>query len=263
MNALSTEAPVFFALCQVKFNVIEDMGEYIPYIQKAMRGHGYPDFVPETQVEVQVNTGDSGPSSVKHLESKRWLFRDIDQQSAFVLLKDQMVYQTTAYPGFENFRDSLLYGLQLIQDIIGLAYFDRVGLRYLDAVVPDEENSFKDLLHPGQLALHGEIQGEVRHGFTETVSEIENGNLVARSLLSKQGVMLPPDLQPFHLQLSDRFKLGTSTESAVLDIDYFKQKRVRFDFEALKKQLEDSHRIAKDAFELATTEKARRQVWKL
>lgn len=263
MITSQTEAPLFFALCQVKFNVIEDMEVYIPSIQKAMRERGYPDFIPETQVELQVNTGESGHNAVRHQEHKRWLFKDIDQQSAFVLLKDQIVYQTTAYSSFEIFSQSLLDGVELINNLVGLAYFDRIGLRYLDAIIPDQSNSYDDLMHPGQLALHGKIQGEIRHGFTETVSGIEGGTLVARSLVTKQGVVLPPDLHPLQLELPSRFKLDQGSEAAVLDIDYFKQERVRFNLEGLRSQLDNSHRIAKETFELATTEKARRQVWKL
>lgn len=258
-----TDAPVFFALVQVRFNTIEDMGEYITSLQKVMREQGFPDYFPETKYELQVKAGADAANSVRHLEHTRWVFNDIEKQSGFVLLKNQLVFQTTNYSNFGDFLEKLLKGLSVVHETVGLAYVERIGLRYLDAAIPTSDKNLEDLLHPGQLGLYKDLKGDIRHAFTETVTAIDDGTLVGRALVTKQGVVIPPDLQPLNLDILDKFKGVGEKDVAVIDIDYFKEKREKIDFAAVREKIVSLHDVVKEAFETATTETARREIWKL
>jgi uncharacterized protein (TIGR04255 family) len=98
---------------------------------------------------------------------------------------------------------------------------------------------------------------------TETVSGVGGGTLVVRTLISPQGVPLPPDLQPMSLQLDARIQASQDQEAAVLDSDYFVAERETFDSQAVARQLDASHEVISEAFRMATTEQARSELWQL
>lgn len=264
MTVSQTDAPVFFTLVQVKFNAIEDVADYISSLLKKMRLKGYPDYSPETHMELQVRTDQAGDTEVKHVEHKRWLFNDIDRKSGFVLSKDQLVFQTTDYKGFEAFSRDFLDGLRLIMaEVEGLIYFDRIGLRYLDAVHEIDGANLSELLDSGLLGLNGKLRGEGKHCFTETVNAIDDGVLVTRSIVTDKGLIIPPDLEPLKLDVSETLKELSGINLAVLDFDFFVKKRGAFEIKNIEEQLVKSHAVIKEVFEIATTEKARSQVWTL
>lgn len=261
MTTSAAQAPVFYALAQIKFNWVEQMANYVGPLQDALRRQGYPDFREDHQLHMQVTPGPQ--LDVQRQEVKRWVFTDQTRQEGFILLKDAMIFQTANYSRFTDFKRVVLEGLEALHRQVELAYIDRIGLRYLDAVIPSEGYPLEQLLSPGLIGLYREVAGEPRQAVTETVSGVADGTLMVRTLISPQGVVLPPDLQPMSLQLDSRIAASQGREAAVLDSDYYVAQRDTFDSQAVARQLDASHAVILEAFNRATTQQARAQLWQL
>ncbi|WP_372609311.1 TIGR04255 family protein [Halomonas sp.] len=261
MTTPALQAPVFYVLAQIKFNRIEQMASYVGPLQDALRRQGYPDFREDHQLHMQVTPGPQ--LDVQRQQVERWVFTDQKRQEGVILLKDALIFQTARYSRFTDFRNAVLQVLEALHREVELAYVDRIGLRYLDAVIPSETHPLERLLSPGLFGLYREVAGEPRHSVTETVSGVGGGTLVVRTLISPQGVPLPPDLQPMSLQLDARIQASQDQEAAVLDSDYFVAERETFDSQAVARQLDASHEVISEAFRMATTEQARSELWQL
>ncbi|HSH48629.1 MAG TPA: TIGR04255 family protein [Halomonas sp.] len=261
MTTPALQAPVFYVLAQIKFNRIEQMANYVGPLQDALRRQGYPDFREDHQAHLQVTPGPQ--VEVQHQQVERWIFADQERREGVILLKDALIFQTARYSRFTDFRNTVLQVLDVLHREVELAYIDRIGLRYLDAVIPSQGYPLEHLLSPGLIGLYREVAGEPKHSVTETVSGVADGTLVVRTLISPQGVPLPPDLQPMSLQLDARIGESQGQEAAVLDSDYYVTKRETFDSQAVAHQLDASHKVIIEAFGMATTEQARRELWQL
>lgn len=261
MTTSATQAPVFYVLAQIKFNRIEQMARYVGPLQDALRRQGYPDFSEDHQLHMQVTPGPQ--PDVQRQQVERWVFADQQREEGVILLKDALIFQTARYSGFTDFRNSVLQVLEALHREVELAYVDRIGLRYLDAVIPTGAHPLEHLLSPKLIGLYREVAGEPKHTVTETVSGVANGTLVIRTLMSPRGALLPPDLQPMSLQLDARIQASQNQEAAVLDSDYFVEERETFDTQAVKRQLDASHEVISEAFRIATTEQARNELWTL
>ncbi len=247
--------PVFYALAQVRFNPIVQMEEYVPELQDRLRHIGYPDYQQEQKIEVAIRKPASEQPDVRPQQLIRWSFTNIDRTEAYTLHPDALIFHSTQYVNFEDFSEKVLRGLSLAHEVIELAYVQRIGLRYLDAVVPANDDLLDNYLNPSLLGLSGAAPGQLAHSFTETVSQVNGGTLVARAVITEGGLAMPPDLFPMTLKLPDR--LGQlSGRIAVLDTDYFVEQRKIFDLNSVKEQLLVSHKIVGDAFKSSITEHA-------
>ena len=52
MGRKMNNAPVYFALAQVKFNQLAALDNYIPAVQDSLRKAGYPDFQPIQMAQI-------------------------------------------------------------------------------------------------------------------------------------------------------------------------------------------------------------------
>ena len=81
------------------------------------------------------------------------------------------MYQTTNYDTFYPFVVKLLEGLRLLHSAAGLNYSDRVGIRYLDAIVPRAGETISDYLRPYVLGLSDRLPDRT---LVHSISETEN-----------------------------------------------------------------------------------------
>jgi len=256
MGAKLSLAPVFYTLVQFKFNPITQMPEYVPRLQEHLRRIGYPDFRQDTLFSLNIRRAEDPQPEVQNLQQPRWSFVNSKGNEGYLLLQDSLIFHTTAYNTFDDFSEKALSGLNLIHETIELAYLDRIGLRYLDLIVPSDEGKLDEYLTPSLLGLSTLVAGSLSHSFTETVSQIDDGTLIARSLISETGLAIPPDLVPLNLKLPSRVS-SVACRNAVLDIDYFVTQRLDgIDIELIKSNLLTSHDIITKAFLASVTEHA-------
>lgn len=250
-----TRAPVFYTLAQVQFNPIVQMSDYVAQLQERLRRTHFPDFRAENQFELKIRRLDEAQPDVQPSQNKRWSFTNADRTEGYLLLSDALVFHTTMYDTFSDFLQKTIFGLTLIHEIVELNYIERIGLRYLDAVTPMGEDTLQQYLDPSLLGFSANLEGRLSHSFTETVTAVGEGNLVARAIITDGALALSPDLMPLQLKLQSRFA-DINSRNAVLDTDYFVVKRSSFDLTEIEEQLKDAHKNIKNTFKISVTDYA-------
>lgn len=252
-------APVFYTLAQVQFNPIAQMSDYVSLVQERLRKEGFPDFRVEDQFELTIRRMDKPQPDFQPQKHMRWSFMNAQCTEGYLLLSNALVFHTTAYNTFTDFLDKTICGLELVHEIVELAYVERIGLRYLDAIAPMRNgDTLQQYLNP---SLHGfsvDLEGHLKHSFTETVTGINDGSLVARVVITDGRLALSPDLITLQLELQPRFK-EINGRNAVLDTDYYVAKRSIFEVADVKNQLSRSHDIITSAFRVSVTDHARKR----
>jgi uncharacterized protein (TIGR04255 family) len=249
-------APVFYTLAQVQFNPIAQMVDYVPRLQEHLRLNGFPDFRAENQIEVTFRRLDEPQPDVQPQHHVRWSFTNTQGTEGYLLLSNTLVFHTTAYSTFEDFIQKAIAGLRLVDEIVKLAYVERIGLRYLDAVVPTKNETLQQYLNSSLLGLSSTLDGTLSHSFTETVILVKDGTLVTRAVTTDGSLAMSPDLFPLQLKLQPRFA-EVSHRNTVLDTDYFVTKRTDFNLTEIETQLSDAHDIITNAFKVSVTDHAR------
>lgn len=189
-------------------------------------------------------------------QHRRWSFMDTQRTEGYLLLSNALAFHTTIYDTFAEFLQKTIFGLKLVHEIVELAYVDRIGLRYLDAVVPIGNDTLQQYLNPSLLGFSTELEGLLSHSFTETVTLVDDGNLVARAVITDGALALSPDLISLQLKLQPRFT-EINGRNAVLDTDYFVINRNSFDLKEIEDQLLKAHDIITNAFNVSVTDYAR------
>ena len=251
-------APVFYTLAQVQFNPIAQMSDYVAPLQERLRRSGFPDFRTENQLEILFRRVEALQPDIQQQQQMRWSFIDTQQTEGYLLFSNNLVFHTTNYNTFENFLEKTISGLELIHEVVELAYIERIGLRYLDAIVPLEHEVFSQYLNGSLLGLSETVEGHLRHSFTETVTEIAESTLVTRAVISEGNLALPPDLFPLPLMLQPRFA-EINGRHAVLDTDLSVTKRINFDIATVKTQMVKAHQVTADIFRNSVTDDARKK----
>ena len=249
-------APVFYTLAQVQFNPIVQMSDYVARLQERLRRGGFPDFQAENQFELTIRRLDEAQPNFQPTQHVRWSFTNTQRTEGYLLLSNALVFHTTTYDTFADFIQKTIFGLNLVHEIVELAYVERIGLRYLDAIVPLENDTLQQYLNPSLLGFSANLEGRLNHSFTETVTSIEDGNLVARAVITDGALALSPDLITLQLELQSQFK-EIKGRNAVLDTDYFVVKRNSFNLKEIEDQLLKAHDIITNAFKVSVTDYAR------
>lgn len=252
MGKKMKNAPIYFALAQVKFNPLAALDTYVPAIQESLRKAGYPDFQ-----RVQMAHLELGASIPRTAVVTRYLFGNARKTSAFVLDQSWLTFQTTDYDTFAPFSAALLSGLQTIHKEATLSYSERIGIRVLDAVLPRPGETIAEYLQPYVLGLSGSFPDrQLAHALSETRTVNGNSTLVSRSIVISQkegGIALPEDLQPIQLQLPDRFSHQISGQYAVIDTDSWTEERDDFELNQIETTLDSLHTDIGQSFEHTVT----------
>lgn len=252
MGKKMKNAPIYFALAQVKFNPLAALDAYVPTIQESLRKAGYPDFQ-----KIQMAQLELGAAMPKTSIVTRYLFGNAKKTSAFVIDQSWLTYQTTDYDTFAPFLAALLVGLQTIHKEAVLSYSERIGIRVLDAVLPKPGETVAEYLQPYVLGLSGSFPDrQLAHALSETRTVSGNSTLVSRSIIISQkegGLAFPEDLQPHQLQLPDRFSHQISGQYAVIDTDSWTEGRDDFELNRIETTLDSLHTDIGRSFEQMVT----------
>ncbi len=201
------------------------MAKYVPEIQDRLRRQGFPRFLQGKIQQFRINAIAAGPNSPQPpnldiVDLERWEFQNPQKSVGFVLVKDSIALHMSRYTSFEQFCASFEQGLNVVHEVASLALIERVGLRYVDLIVPAENQGFEDffgerLLGPEKepLDVEDSLYGMEFRGRTTT------GTLAVKLSQNDTRMMLPPDLSPSTLshQLPD---LKAKQKVALLDIDH-------------------------------------------
>jgi uncharacterized protein (TIGR04255 family) len=261
MNARMTQAPVYYALAQVRFNPVAAMSKYADSVQDLLRRDGYTLYEPLRVPELKLAIEGILPSPSVVMD-ERWQFTKTDKRSGYILGSDFISYHTTEYMTHIEFIAELAKGLKAVHEVVNLEHLSRIGMRYLDAIVPREGEDLDEYLAAGLqgvvLASQAPRNVTIESIFdTSTSPMIQKGTLVVRIHRMTSQLGYPPDLQPGMLRTLERFVTDSAVKHAVIDTDHFVEGTMPLDFDKLTPQLKSLHATVRNAFDSTTTPYAR------
>lgn len=251
------KAPVYFTTAQVRFNPILTLDALVPAIQDRLRLIGFPDYQPVAVAVFNFNmnmvSGQVGQVPVSHMPQH--MFGNIERTASFILNQNSLSFRTTDYDVFEAFSSTFMEGLNIVHDIIKLGYAEQVGIRFLDAVLPEGGDDLRTYLAVSVQGLSQGIKGNVLHAFSETRAQSGATTITARTIIQNGMVGFPPDLQPVALVVAERFSRHQGLH-AILDTDGSYDQRERFDVRSLGTVLAKVHSSVVEAFKASVTPEA-------
>ena len=261
MGIKMNNAPVYFTMAQVQFNPILNLENYLPSIQSKMREIHFPDYSREVVQEMTfpfaATTGIQIAPSVTN--QARFRFGDIDGWQSFLLTQNQLSFQTTRYDTFETFLNCIASGLTILNEIMKLDFVERLGLRYLDAVQPNANESLAAYLAPEVLGLSQKTSGQLAHSISETFTQTKVGYLMARIVIRNGQLGLPIELATQKIKLNPKF-LTQNEQHAIIDTDAFLEQRQAFNVTQIEADLTSLHDEIKSAFTTTVTDHAQ-TIW--
>ena len=261
MGKKLTNAPVYYTVAQVQFNPVLDLDGYVSAIQSKMRESRFPDYKKEIFQRLVLpfvsGTGQEQMSAPTVTLQPRYLFGDIDGRSLFLLETNALSFQTTNYDTFETFSKTFLKGLGILHDALRLDFFERIGLRYLDAVQPSEDGeTLREFLVPEVLGLALRGEGQLQHSISETIVSTAAGQLVSRVLIRHGHVGLPMELGGLAPIIDPRFTQRASLH-AIVDTDASIGHREVFELSKVGARLRALHDEIVKSFDATVTDQAR------
>lgn len=269
MTRKMKSAPLYFTIGQVQHNPLLNLNSYVPAIQERMRRAGYPDFKRESLLQfdlAQMSSGGNPHAVPVPQEMERFQFSDASNTRGFLLHSNALSFMTTDYDTFGPFMAELKLGLEILCEAVGgLSFIERLGLRYLDALVPRESESIGLYIAPQLQGLPGSVQpllpkAKFAYSFAEsTLVDEEIGKIVARTMIQNGRLGFPPDLQPALLQINDRFR-DVVGEHAILDTDGSFIQRQAFAISEVDSRMNQLHKLIDLVFRASVTSYAR-EMW--
>jgi uncharacterized protein (TIGR04255 family) len=243
--------PVYFTVAQVRFNPLLKLVDFLPAIQENLRQSGYPAFTPRSTTVLRISIGTEGQSVPQPTAHEQYLFTNVEQTHSFVLNTDSLTFQSTKYGTYEEFSAQFLKGLELIHEAVRLDFTERVGLRYLDHVMP---KSGEDLMQyvPEVMELSSKLGGKTIHSYCESLRVVGNIGQRTRVLVQDGPLAFPPDLVPEGMVLDNRF-VQSKGMHALIDTDGFQEGRQLFSLDTVQQQLDNIHVVISDAFKQTVT----------
>lgn len=235
-------APVYFTIAQVRHNPVLRLGAYADEIQDRMRKAGYPDFKKGVAMSISLMSqiGDEAQQQQPTVEKvERMMFSSSDNMKGFIVEQNALSFQTTEYETFELFIEEFMKGLIIVHECMTLAHTERVGLRYLDAIVPPQgEGGLPDYLTSGVLGLSSKLPDDVQvsHSFSETHFRTAECAVLARTIIQVGLLGFPMDLQPIGVKVADRFQKINGVH-AIVDTDASIEGRHAMSLDGIKSQL--------------------------
>ncbi|ENE3282537.1 TIGR04255 family protein [Escherichia coli] len=248
-----SNAPVYYVLAQVKFTPIKAMKKYVDDIQEALRLRGYPLFERREAMQMVFDVNTPGESPQPSFEMvQQWYMSDITKTSGFVLGNDFITFQTTDYKEHEPFFKALMEGLSVVIEHANPALLTRLGLRYLDAVIPSEGEKIEQYLCNG---LHGvdldlsPIQSVNEMVFQTNVGPvISTGFLVTRLHKMFGQLSFPPDILPFGVEMLERFRSDKALWHGIIDTDHYVEGNMLPEIDSIEQQFNSLHGVVKESF---------------
>ncbi len=244
--------PVYLTLAQVRFNPILKLGDFLPSIQESLRQEGYPDFERQNIISIQIAARDGQPPAPTPVQQERFLLGNVEKTHIFILDGQTLTLQSTNYGHFEAFSACFLQGLNIVNDAVKLAFTERVGLRYLDRVMPQAGETIDQYLVDQVKGMNSRLSGRPIYAFTEAMNEIGSIKLLSRVAIQEGPLAFPPDIQPGNMRIPERFTSYIGN-NAILDNDGFVEGREVFSTKAVAEHLDAIHKVIGAAFKASAT----------
>lgn len=226
MGEQMKNAPVYFVIGQVRFNPSPvPIREHITEIQEGFRKLGFSDYRQQKLQQINLVLHEDKPTHNPGEVIDLYEFANPERTALFNLDRSQISFQTVAYKSFEDFLAVFMRAFDLLTQNVELDFIERVGLRFLDAVMPRKEEDLMTYLHPQLLGLSA-LANELEPDFSLSEALMHRGNdtILARVTILKGKVDFPQDLANVPMEIGERFR-GHGGLFAILDNDAFHDQR--------------------------------------
>jgi uncharacterized protein (TIGR04255 family) len=243
-----TKAPLALVLAQVRFSDYLTIGNRIPAIQDALRKR-YPLFRKGQTQTIAIEIGATGPTIST---ADRWELVDADNQEAFIVLQNSLVFLATRYQTYKHFAERHNVVLEAFEQTVPDVFVERLGLRYIDIIVPEEGKQPQEYLVEGLRGFPMDVFDSATAFQSRYIARwrTDGGMIAFRHMTGVKPPFLPPDLQPLELQPPDVVKLAWESKAPVsmLDFDRMLDYRGPFNAVEISKKFALMHEDASTAF---------------
>lgn len=261
MSEKMSNAPVYYALVQAHFNTVA-MKNYVEEIQDRLRKQGYTLFEPLTTMQVKFSSSSDQQQTIPEVARHvAWLITKSNKQSGFIIANSSLTFHTTHYETHHEFIPELMQALEVVHEVVQLDHVTRVGLRYLDAVLPETGEDVEMYLAGG---VHGiDVEYKRIQSLHESIFQTSCGPLMPEGIMINRihrangSLGFPPDMQPHNLEVMEKFKNTPVAEHAILDFDHYATRKVPIDFPGLDNQLRSLHDGITSAFTMISSDHAK------
>ena len=253
-----THAPLLLVLAQVRFSTVLKMEEFLPEIQEQLRNSGLPKF---RKVQTETETRLFGAEQPSRLtRDSHWEFAAKDDRTVATLGTNSISLSTTVYHTIGEFAEALAKVLETVRTAANVTLRERIGLRYVNAIVPSSGKVLSDYIVDEVLGFSfGELGLNAASSVAVNVGNSSLGTFVMRSIRLPRGSVLPPDLSSLRLE-TDK-PLTVEQEFCCLDFDHFNEGTKDFDVAQTMKEFEELHELIERAFNAAVKPDAMKE-WK-
>lgn len=254
-------APLVYVLAEVRTEVLADLKNYQPLLAGRFRGE-YP-------IQRTMHAARLVATGTKLLfepdQDPAWEFATPDNRVAVILRTNGVVLHATRYIDSRNLLAQLRQVVGVVADAVPSVYVNRLGLRYVDFVLPRRDERPESYVDPRLNPDLGLSEKGDPIITSLVVYPMEQGKLTLRYIRGRGQPELPPDLgqpllEPSPLMKSD--KITDTTPTAILDTDRILAypQPEPLDPDRVLKQFAGMHADVSNAFKKAITKHALK-VW--
>jgi uncharacterized protein (TIGR04255 family) len=257
-----TKNPIALVLCQIRFSGIMAMETtYLPDIQARLRGIGFKVNAsnPVPQIQFMMTPQGPQPQATKHYE-----FQNLERTESVVICPDFVTYQATKYVCFPDFLARLMEVIDQVRAVTNGLTVERLGLRYIDAIVPRAGETWHRYVQPGLCgiasnAFKAQSEEQVHQIIAETAI---GGTMIIRVLSNTKGIPMPPDMTATKLALSINGTVIPGLGAATIDVDHFcAMQPTEYDSAVVGQQLWDLKHIILDIWKNQIVSKEALEIW--
>lgn len=257
-----SNAPLAYVLAEVRTELLADIKTYQPQLAGKFRDE-YP--IQRTMHAARlVATGTQLLSETA--QDVAWEFATPDNQIAVIVRQHGLVLHATTYKDSPDFLGRLQRAVKVIAEVVPSVYINRLGLRYVDFVLPrkgEEPEAYVDRRLNPDLGLFKKAGSPIVTSLA--IYPVERGQLTLRYVRGQGKPVLPPDLGQPSLDPSPLMKPGLVEDTmptAILDTDRILacSPVERIDADRVRQYFDLMRNDIAEAFKAAITDHAR-NVW--
>jgi len=241
------DPPLLCVLFSLKFDRLPDASEVALRLKNKAAENGFP--IPDINGvdTVEVKTGQNANPEITYRKVHKWDFLTEDKDALLRFDETSVTLLLSEYSYFSNARKVLEKFLRAISDAIPNFTTTRHGLRYVNHIPLEKDESPADWVHVGLLGLASQPELSMQREGSVCETSFQTGSdqrYTVRCSCFAKGLTVPPDLFPLSLKL--RFPLKTEGPFIRIENNHHRDQRLDFD-------LENSLRIFSDLRNPVTT----------
>jgi len=237
-------SPLIFVLAQVQFPPLLAMKDRVPALQESLRKIGYLKL---NHREVTFTNQNPQNNGVSKESFSQWEFIDRANRNSVLVDPRFVNLQSTEYVDFDSFTLKWQEVLEMFNQHVEPGMVSRLGLRYVDLILPSEGKAVDGYVAEGLRGFHV-TKGEDRQAyfFESVINTGEKQLFIHRYAEAKHGIGFPPDLLP--LNLTPPYPVVRNSPFGLLDMDHMLTMEQDFDVSDLMKRFWKLHQHHEEAF---------------